>query len=151
LEPSPDPLRRLGALIAGETGALAERLRLSGEQRDRLAALAAAPRAVDLAGDPPAQRRALHRLGAELYRDLVLLAAADSGAGDLLPPLLALAAGWKKLALPIRGRDVTALGVPAGPEVGRLLAELEVWWEAGDFRADRRAALAELKRRLGRV
>lgn len=149
LEPAPDPLRRLGALIAGDPAAPAERLHLSRAQRDRLAALAAAPVTIDLAGDERAQRRALHRLGAALYRDLVLLAAADGAAGERVPALLALAEAWRPRALPVKGSDVTALGVPAGPEVGRLLAELETWWEAGDFRADRRAALAELKRRLG--
>jgi len=38
--------------------------------------------------------------------------------------------------------------VAPGPEVGRLLAEVEAWWEAGDFRADRAACLAELGRRI---
>ncbi|HXY98653.1 MAG TPA: CCA tRNA nucleotidyltransferase [Stellaceae bacterium] len=150
LEPAPDPLRRLGALIAGDPGALAERLRLSNEQRARLAALAAPPWPVDLAGDDKTQRRALYRLGAARYRDLVLLSAAEAGRRDRLPALLALAAEWQPLVFPLKGRDVTALGAPAGKEVGRVLAELEQWWEAGDYRADRRACLAELKRRLGR-
>ena len=149
LEPVPDPLRRLGALVAGDPGALSERLRLSNEQRARLAALAAPPWPVDLAGDDVAQRRALHRLGAELYRDLALLRAAEGGARDRVPALLARAAQWQPLAFPLRGRDVTALGVRAGKEVGRLLAELEQWWEEGDYRAGRDAALAELKRRIG--
>ena len=148
LEPSPDALRRLGALVAGDGAALAERLRLSGEQRDRLGALLAPPLALDLAADDKAQRRALHRLSAALYRDLVLLAAAGSGAQAAVPRLLALAVAWRDPAFPLKGRDVTALGLPAGPEIGRLLAELEAWWEEGDFRADRRAALQELKRRL---
>ena len=46
---------------------------------------------------------------------------------------------------PLRGRDVTKLGIPPGPDVGRLLAAVEEWWEAGDYRADRRACLARLK------
>ena len=148
LEPAPDPLRRLGALIDGGAGAVAERLRLSNQQRDRLLALEAPPWPVDLDGDERVQRRALHRLGAELYRDLVLLRAAESGEGQRARALLDLAASWKPLAFPLKGRDVAALGVPPGPEIGRRLAELEAWWEAGDFRADRRACLAELKRRL---
>jgi poly(A) polymerase len=62
--------------------------------------------------------------------------------------LLALAQSWRPPRFPLRGRDVTALGVPAGPEIGRLLAALEAWWEEGDFRADRATALAELARRV---
>jgi poly(A) polymerase len=152
LEPAPDALRRLGALLESDVGAaaVAERLRLSNEQRERLAAMAAPSLAVDLAGDERAQRRALHRLGADLYRDLVLLRAGQQGDATQVRRLLALAAGWRPREFPLKGRDVTALGVAEGPEVGRLLAAVEAWWEEGDFRADRKAALAELKRRMAK-
>jgi poly(A) polymerase len=93
--------------------------------------------------------RALHRLGADLYRDLVLLRAAERGDGVRARHLLALAAGWRPREFPLKGRDVAALGVAEGPEIGRLLAAVEAWWEDGDFHADRKAALAELKRRVG--
>jgi poly(A) polymerase len=56
---------------------------------------------------------------------------------------------WPRPELPIRGRDVSDLGVPAGPEIGRLLKDLEAWWIAGDFAADREHGLAELRRRIG--
>jgi poly(A) polymerase len=151
LEQDPQPLRRLAALIDGPAEAVAARLRLSNQQRDRLAVLAPARRAaVDLAADERAQRRALHRLGADAYADLALLRAAATGDAGRVPSLLTLAASWRPVVFPLKGRDVTALGVPAGPEVGRLLKELEAWWEAGDYRADRAACLDELKRRAGR-
>jgi poly(A) polymerase len=148
LEPKPDPLRRLGALVAGDVAQLAERLRLSNEQRDRLMALAQPPWPVDLAGDDAVQRRALYHLGAGRYRDLVLLRAAETGETEPVAALLALADSARPSPFPLKGRDVTALGVPAGPEVGRLLAAVEAWWEEGDFRADRAACLAELDRRV---
>ena len=53
---------------------------------------------------------------------------------------------------PLRGRDVTGLGIAAGKQVGTLLAAVEHWWEAGDYRADRAACLqylAELLRNAG--
>jgi poly(A) polymerase len=151
LEPAPGALRRLAALIDGPAEAVAARLRLSNEQRDRLGVLAPAQRAaVDLAADESTQRRALHRLGADAYADLVLLRAAATGNAARVPDLLALAASWQPVVFPLKGRDVTALGVPVGPEVGRLLKELEAWWEAGDYRAERAQCLDELKHRLGR-
>jgi poly(A) polymerase len=151
LEPAPRPLRRLAALIDGPAEAVAARLRLSNEQRDRLALLAPAPRAaIDLAGDERRQRRVLHHLGADAYADLVLVRAAETGAAARLPSLLALAASWQPVVFPLKGRDVTALGVPVGPKVGRLLKELEAWWEAGDYRADRAACLEELERRAAK-
>lgn len=156
VEPAPaDPLLRLAALVEVDSAgaaALAERLRLSNAQRDRLAGLAP-PWPFDSGADDRAQRRALYRLGAARYRDLALLAAA---AGRLASPrlaeLLELAAAWRPPVFPLAGRDVTALGIPPGPWVGRLLNEVRRWWEEGDFAADRdacRRKLAELTERRG--
>jgi len=140
-----DALRRLGAVIAGDAEGVARRLKLSNAERDRLIALEGA---LDLAGDAPAQRRLLYRLGRETYIDRALMTAAQAGATRKLRGLLAAAARWRKPVFPLSGGDVTALGLAPGPEIGRLLAALEDWWEEGDFRASRRACLAELRRRV---
>jgi len=147
-EPQPDRLPRLAALIAIDAAgaiALADRLRLSNAERDRLAGLAP-PWPLDPGGDLRNQRLALYRLGAGRYCDIALLVAAD-GATDQprLAELLALAAAWKPLRFPLKGRDVTALGIPPGKRVGELLAAVREWWEAGDFTADRVACLRRLK------
>ena len=154
IEPRPDPLRRLGALIdVDEAGALAlaERLRLSNARRDRLRGLAR-PWPPELepgerapAGDPAAQRRALYRLGADRSRDVVLLLAAEEQIGtEQLAGFLDLAADWAPPSFPLSGHDVTALGIPPGPRVGALLDAVERWWEAGDFAADRARCLTRL-------
>ena len=148
LEPKPDPLRRLAALIEADADgavALAERLRFSNVQRDRLAGLAP-PWPLDPKVDLRAQRQALYRLSAERYRDLALLLASE-GALDKprLADLLALAASWKPPRFPLKGRDVTALGIPPGKRVGELLAAVRQWWEESDFTADRAACLKQLK------
>src|SRR5262249_47250722 len=119
-------------------------------QRDRLHALAAPLWPLDLAGDPRAQRRALYHLGANRYRDLVLLRAAERGgsAKRRARALLSRAQATRALELPLKGRDATRLGIKTGPRVGELLTEIAAWWEAGDFRADRKACQAELRRRV---
>ena len=148
LEPTPDPLRRLAALIetdAAGAAVLAERLRFSNEQRDRLAGLAR-PWPLDPAADARAQHLTLYRLGAERYRDLGLLLAADGIIDEpRLGELLAPAASWKPPRFPLKGRDVTALGIPPGKRVGELLGAVRQWWEEGDFTADRAACLQRLK------
>ena len=148
LEPEPDSLRRLAALVQVDAaGALviAERLRLSKAERDRLVGLAP-PWPVDPAASLNAQRRELYRFDAERYLDIALLIAADGGMAEIrLRELLTLAAGWKPPVFPLAGRDVTALGIPPGPRVGQLLAELQSWWEDGDFAADRAACLERLQ------
>jgi poly(A) polymerase len=148
IEPEPDPLRRLAALIEVDgpaAGAIAERLRFSNAWRDRLEGLAV-PWPLDPRADDRAQRRALYRLGAERYRDLALLQAAEGSVSrERLAELLAIARDWTPPVFPIAGRDITALGIPPGPRVGRLLDAVHFWWETGDFIADRAACLAYLQ------
>jgi poly(A) polymerase len=151
LEEQPDAIRRLGALLERDAAAVAERLKLSSADRDRLLTLAGLPPPVDLGADDRVQRRLAYRLGADRYRDQVMLSGARLGNVQRVRELLQRAEQWRSIKFPLRGRDITALGVPAGPEVGRLLAEIEAWWEEGDFCADRRALLAELKKRLSRA
>ena len=118
IEPEPDPLRRLAALIEvdrSEAVALAERLHFSNAWRDRLQGLAP-PWAIDPPADMAAQRRALYRLDADRYRDIALLLTAEGAMSqDRLAELLALAHDWTPPAFPLAGRDVTALGLPPGP------------------------------------
>jgi poly(A) polymerase len=154
---APDAVRRLASLLPRDAAAarhVAARLRLSNADRDRLVALAVPARAVHPGLDAPARRRTLYHLGADAFRDLALLAWAGRAAGGDLKPtdaapwraLVQDAANWTSVALPVRGADVLALGVPAGPRVGLLMKEIERWWEAGDYRADRAACLRQLKK-----
>ena len=149
LEDTADPVRRLAALLATApdgAAAVAERLRLSNADRDRLLALTDPAHAVTPAMDPPALRRLLHRLGAANGRDGVLLARAGDPGDDRFAALADVAQAWRPVRFPLKGRDAVALGVPAGPAVGALLREVEAVWIAADFQPDRRACLAELRR-----
>ncbi|SMH62101.1 CCA tRNA nucleotidyltransferase [Azospirillum agricola] len=159
LEIAPDPTRRLAAVLeADRAGALAvaETLRLSNSERDRLAALVEPPASLAVSDDPVKRRQALYRIGdADLYRDLMLMAAvAGVGAGvgpldlTLLRAALATAADLPALRLPVAGRDLLALGLGRGPEVGRLLKAVEAWWIAEDFRPGREDCLAHARREM---
>jgi poly(A) polymerase len=145
--PEADPLLRLAALLRqppAEPAALAARWRLSTRDADRLAALTTTPLPA-LAAAPAERRQALHRHGAELYRDLARLAAADQPDAPALAAALAAAAAWQPHKLPLGGNDLIALGVPPGPRLGALLAALEDWWVAHDFTPDRTACLARAR------
>jgi hypothetical protein len=115
------------ALLTG-TGAalgLAEPLGQSKAERHRLAGIADGP-AVTPDLDRPAARRLLYRIGAELFRDLALLAWAGAvarggggGGGRVATEpwlaLLELAAGWAKPVLLVRGAGALALGLAHAP------------------------------------
>ena len=152
---SGDALLHLAALVEVDpagAAALAERLRLSNAERDRLVGLTR-PWPIDPAGDARAQRLAVYRLGRQRYRDLVDLFAAEdeTSSGDRLADMLGVATNWTPPDFPLRGDDVTALGIAPGPKVGRLLGAVRRWWEDGDFAADRAACLARLSELAART
>ena len=154
---APDAMRRLAAVLdtdAEGAARVADRLRLSNRQKDRLMGLAAPAADIAVGMDENALRRALHRLGAEAVRDLTLLAWSAERAVDPRQPaarsaawrdLLAAAAAWRPVAFPLGGRDALALGLRPGPSVGAALKQVETWWEAGGCRAGRDACLARLR------
>ena len=125
----PDPLLRLAALLPPgmETGGLAARLRMSGAEAATLAALRGP--APSPGNDDAALRRALAEAGHAALRGRLLLAQArgGGGAGDLAA-LRRRLAGLPRPEFPLQGRDALALGVPPGPEVGRLLQAARSWW-----------------------
>jgi poly(A) polymerase len=138
-EPTPDALRRLGAVLP-EDGVIAvrigKRLRRSTQEEVRLGLMVLRePRVgMDL-------KTELYRMGKTVFVDRVLLQAPDNWRDALK-----LARDWTPPELPVSGRDVLSLGLAPGPKVGRLMTAVEDWWVAGDFTADRAACLAELER-----
>ncbi|WP_312797780.1 CCA tRNA nucleotidyltransferase [Tianweitania sp.] len=143
-----DPLLRLASIIppnAERIESLSKRLRLSKAETKRLEDwAAAAPAAEDESTQALARR--IHGGSREGIVDrLKLQIASQSAAGNDVSPLEALlshADGWESPTFPISGADLMAQGVPAGPELGRLLKELEAEWSASDFTHDREALLA---------
>jgi poly(A) polymerase len=153
----PDPVRRLAALLTtDQKGAesVAERLKLSNAERERVVKMAAPPEKISLWLDAAAQRRKIYELGAETVRDLALLSWANELAiaprqpqakANAWKAMLAQTEEWTAPALPVSGEDVMALGIASGPEVGKLLKAVEAWWIEGDFQTDRQKALAKLR------
>lgn len=119
---APDPLRRLAALLPADpplVDQVGARLRLSTAQRKRLAAAAARSPA-----DTDRTPRALaYHLGRDEALDRLLLAGRSTA--DL--------AGWDIPRLPVKGGDVVARGIGAGPDVARTLRAVETQWVAEGF------------------
>lgn len=145
-----DPLRRLAALLAVDAHAarhLAQGLRLSNNERDRLIAMSSPPVLLSPTLDGPDRRRALYVVGHDAWPDLVLSAWA---AGHDLPVdaawhgLLAEAEDWPRPKFPLTGQDVKKLGIEEGAAVGEMLRAAESWWMQNDFRAGRDECLSWL-------
>ena len=84
-------------------------------------------------------RELAYRQGREEAVDVLLLTGADAA------PL----ADWAIPQFPLKGGEIVARGISAGPEVARILRELEDRWVAERF-PDRARVLAMLAERLAR-
>jgi len=136
-----DPLLRLAALAPGDPAALAERLRLSGAEAQRLAA-ARGP-IPPPGADDAALRRALADTATAALIDRAWLAEARGAPGDWAC-LRARLAALPAPSFPLGGADVVAAGIAPGPAVGAALSSLRRWWLEGGCVADRSACLKRL-------
>jgi poly(A) polymerase len=148
-----EPVRRLTILLRDPSQAVpvATRLRFSTKDRDRLETLRAPAPQFAPPMDERAVRRECYRLGAELLVDKTLLYWATRGAPDnaALERILDVVEAWEPVALPVKGDDVLALGVPTGEAVGSALRQVEEWWIGEDFRPGRQETLARLRQVIG--
>lgn len=130
-----DPVRRLAALLPplrSIAEAVSARLRLSRAQRSRL--VCAAERREDDADNP---RTLAYREGIAIARDRLLIAGAGISALE----------GWSVPELPLKGGEIVARGVGAGPEVARILRSVEAAWVSEGF-PDRARVVALLEAEL---
>lgn len=112
----PDALRRLAALLPASVPMaeqVASRFRLSGAQKKRLALAAGRDDS-----EQTDARGLAYRLGRDAALDRLLLAGASTA------PLH----DWEIPVLPLKGGDIVASGVKAGPEVARILRAVEARW-----------------------
>lgn len=117
---APDALRRLAALLPPDppqVDQIGARLRLSTAQRKRLGAVAARQPV------EPEARALAYAVGRDEAIDRLLIASRP----------IATLHGWTIPQLPLKGGQIVARGVSAGPEVARVLRAVESRWVAEGF------------------
>jgi poly(A) polymerase len=145
---TPDPLLRLAALLSDGASTLADRWKLSNTDRERLEDVVGAGEKIVSYLSIREVRKLLYRLGAQRFKDRVCLRwAQDAKASNAIQwrALQALADAWQPPKFPLDGGNVMAAGVPEGPLVGRILAEVEEWWIESDFIDDEFSLAERLK------
>lgn len=146
-----DAVLRLAALLNDDPPAahrLAERLRLSNPDRDRIVAALSPEPVLKSWMSPREIRRDVYRAGQGVFRDRAKLAWAASPRTATTMQwrgLIALAESWSPPTLPLSGQEVMNAGVPKGPLVGRVLREVEAWWIDNDFLDDKLSVIEKLK------
>lgn len=147
----PDAILRLGALLDGgaeEAGALGKRLRLSNADTARLRAMKTQTQKIVSYMAVREMRQCLYRIGHQAFHDRARLYwAEDPKENNAVNwrALIAMAATWVRPVLPLTGENVLAAGVPAGPQVGRILGQVEDWWVDVDFIDDEFSLIERLK------
>ena len=146
---APDAVLRLAALLpANDVRTVADKLRLSNQQRDRLVDLCGAREKIVSYLSVKEVRKLLYLVGAARFKDRVFLKwAEDTKASNAIQwrALLALADSWQRPRFPLTGQNVIAAGVPQGPLIGRILSEVEEWWIDSDFIDDEFSLAERLK------
>ena len=134
----PDAIRRLAALavaVTEDAKRVAARLRLTNAEAKALDSMG--HRWWRLAGmDEATARRRLYRLGADHYRDRLLLAWARAGGNTDSThwrQLALLPERWRAPKFPLKAADFIARGIAEGPVLGQALALAEDAWLAADF------------------
>lgn len=150
---TPDAILRLGALTGarpGQATQIQEALRLSSRELEQLARLSMPDPALESTASKKEAKAFIYRHGTDAYVDGTLISWARSEVPATDAAYLSrihLSEHWKAPNLPIRGSDVTDLGVPPGPRIGQIMAAFEDWWIANDFPDDP----AQLAGQLGQL
>ncbi len=138
------PAFRLAALAVGvreDALRLREELRLSNDEFDRIERIALALEGLSGRGSPATLvqlRHLAHRLGQDaVAAGLVLLAGRGAEAAGRAQAMITELA--RTPPFQPTGRDVIALGVPAGPRVGQVLAAARRAWIEGGAAPDKAA------------
>ena len=153
----PDAMLRLAAIVppdAERLAATADRLKLSTMERDYLNAFASYPKISDeLSGsqfDEMLYRNGAS--GAEAGLKIALAHALPRAEHDpaalarvgRLASLLDRTLKWEKPVMPVKGADLIASGLNAGPVIGEKLGRLEDLWVSSNFKLTKDELLAKL-------
>ncbi|WP_157017003.1 CCA tRNA nucleotidyltransferase [Mesorhizobium xinjiangense] len=154
-----DPLMRLAAIIppdAVRIAAMAQRLKMSNADRDRLVAWASTP-AVEPATSETELAKLAYRAGQSGFSDKLRLALAGARARAAADDQAMVEAGgyyrlnrflenWEAPQFPLTGADLIAIGIPPGPKMGNALRDLEEMWVDSAFAMDRSALMEHAER-----
>lgn len=141
-------LLRLAALLPSDSKiceAVAQRLKLSNRDAACLATLGKLPQILaDEHLSRESFRRAMHYHGKEVALASALLAFAEhTRLSTAFSHVVDEAHSWQPAVFPVRGKDLSRLGIAEGPKMGDLLRRLEAWWVEQDFRPTRDECLAQ--------
>ncbi len=142
------PLRRLAALFditSNDIKNIPQTLRLSNNQASQFNKMMNPGVNVSMKLEEIDVKKLVYHFGNDMTRNLLLLAAARFGNEEHLPSLYQTATSFRAPRFPILGKDLLAIGYTSGPEVGRILKDIENWWLNENFKPKRAECLKKLE------
>jgi poly(A) polymerase len=143
----PDPMLRFLSLFwkdAAAVHSVANQLKMSNDERQRLNWSAKDETALSADITPKALRAALYRSTQQVIRDRAMLAWASEATPNWRNLITQIDA-WQRPTMPITGADLLAHNIPEGPQLGAALRRLEQLWLESDFQLSQ----SELLKHLG--
>ena len=156
----PNVIRRLAAILPTDKNGhkkVTKRLNLSKMQCNQIAIMTNNTCCPSPEMSQTEQQQALFTLGANNFRNLTLLNWSQELSTETRHPhkrtkqwldLIDFADNWQKPICPVKGSDLTDLGLKQGPVFGEILNEVEYWWCKGAFKADRKQCMEKINRLL---
>jgi len=149
-----DPMLRLMAVIPPRddvVDALSTRLKLSGVETKRLMLWTKTPK-VEQGTNQKTLEKFFYENDMQAVLDVLQLDIATlEGRGEASADALKIAVGflqqaqkWQRPTLPIKGKDLLALGQEAGPSIGKAIRALEAKWVESGFKLSKEELLAGL-------
>jgi len=148
LDAASEPALRLAALAvyaSEDAERLSDRFRLSNAEAAVLDEVVDVLQ-IDKVPDKPTAKHLIYRIGPDSYRRRLLMAWVEQGAAPddgAWVSAYRLPEHWQAPEFPLKGEDVMALGVPSGPQVGRILRVVERTWIEAGFEGEREVLLKQ--------
>ena len=145
----PDALLRLASMVppdAKRLAGLAERLRLSNAEAERLQSWARADTPAATCGEAELARAAYRGAKSGIADRMRLALASAQAKSDMETTqrygrLLSFLSSWEKPVMPVTGNDLLAAGLMPGKALGAILKSLENEWLESNFSLNRDALL----------
>ncbi len=133
-----DPLIRFYELSSSVLNAneVSKKYRLSNSQRNKLKLFEQAKRQ-HATLDLTSLYELLYKFGAWTIEQIAIVHAHSN-----FDAIIEECQAWKQPVFPVKGKDIIALGIEAGPNVGRRMKELERAWVASGFKLSKEELLS---------
>jgi len=149
---SDNVLLRLAGLInrynQKSVTSLSEKWKLSNKNKNYLSTVLFPSVKIDFNSDVGLQKRAIRKLGGDIYKDIILLAwSCKTILKKDMEKLIKIEQEWQVPEFPLNGNDIKKLGIRDGKQIGKMLFIAEEFWEENNYNPSKKEILDYILKR----